>query len=250
MGDEAANKEFYNSKLGKPFIGEGAQITDEMIEHCIGNYTFDQCRPRVGARDRLITLGVDQGKWSYWTACEWIVDRLSRDVNVAAFCKVLAHGKFHEDEWSTLDALMREWQVMACVIDADPQINEARRFAKKFKGFVYLCRYRRGKTAKEITISDEASGAPMATVDRTNWLTASLGRFRSKRISLPRDVSLEYRDQMKNLVRTYEKDEMGNPVATFVETGADHYAHAFNYSEIALPLAASITTGQNVERFL
>jgi len=250
LGDEAAAKEFYNSKLGMPFIGEGAQITDAMLDDCIGNYTRDEVRPRVGARDRLITLGVDQGKWSYWTAVEWFVDRLSRDVNVAAKGKVLAHGKFHEDDWHELDLLMREWQVQACVIDADPQINEARRFAKKFTGYAYLCRYRRGKVGKEISISERETGAPLATVDRTNWLTAALSRFRTKRITLPRDVSLEYREHMKHLVRTYEKDEMGNPVAVFVETGPDHYAHSLNYAEIALPLAASITTGQDVEKFL
>jgi hypothetical protein len=250
MGDEAANKEFHNSKLGLPFIGEGAQITDDMIDDgCIGTYTSNGDRPRVGGQ-RLITLGVDQGKYSYWVVCEWFVDQLANDINIAARCKVLAFGKFHEDDWHVLRELMREWQVLACVIDADPQINEARRFAKEFPGYAYLCRYRRGKTAKEISISEADSGAPIATVDRTNWLTASLGRFRTKRIVLPRDISLEFREHIKALVRTYEPDETGNPVATFVETGPDHYAHALNYAEIALPLAASITTGKNVEKFL
>jgi hypothetical protein len=252
LGDEAAAKEFHNSKLGLPFIGEGAQVTDEMIDECVGSYTMQENRPKVGVRGRLITMGVDQGKWSYWCAVEWFVDRLSRDINVAAAGKVLAHGKFHEDDWDELSQLMREWQVQACVIDADPQINEARRFARRFAKYVYLCRYRRGKSAKEMDINKEGPNedAPMATVDRTNWLSASLGRFRTKRIMLPRDVSLEFREHCKNLVRTYEKDELGNPVATFVETGADHYAHALTYAELALPLAASVRTGQDVDAFL
>lgn len=252
MGDEAANKEFHNSKLGLPFIGDGAQVTDDMIAQCVGNHASNDPRPTVGVRGRLITLGVDQGKWSYWTAAEWFVDQLSRDINVSAFCKVLACGKFHEDQWGTLNELMREWQVQACVIDADPQILEARRFAKQFPGYVFLCRYRRGKTAKEVGKDDkgENKDSPLLTVDRTNWLSASLGRFRTKRISLPRDVSLEYREHMKALVRTYEKDEMGNPVATFVDTAPDHFAHSLNYAEIALPMAASISTGQDIETFL
>ena len=29
QGDEVANKEFHNSKLGLPFIGENAQVTDD-----------------------------------------------------------------------------------------------------------------------------------------------------------------------------------------------------------------------------
>src|SRR5690606_11450400 len=100
----------------------------------------------------------------------------------AAVAKVVDFGKFHEDDWGLLDTLMVEWQVLSCVIDADPAINEARRFAKRFPGYVYLCRYRSGKTAKEIGLSEQDSGAPIATVDRTNWLTATLGRFRTKRI--------------------------------------------------------------------
>ena len=249
LGDEAAAQEFNNSKLGLPYIGEGAQVTDGQIEDAIGRHTMNDDRPRIGGQ-RLITLGVDQGKWNYWVVCEWFVDKLANDINVAAHCKVLAHGKFLEDDWNTLRELMREWQVLACVIDADPQINEARRFAKEFPGFVWLCRYRRGKVGKEISISEEDTDAPLATVDRTNWLTASLGRFRTQRVTLPADVSLEYREMMKALVRTYVKDEDGNHVATFAETGPDHFAHAFNYAEIALPLAASITTGEDVGKFL
>jgi hypothetical protein len=33
-------------------------------------------------------------------------------------------------------------------------------------------------------------------------------------------------------------------------TGPDHMAHALNYAEIALPLAASIVTGRDIGRFL
>jgi len=250
LGDEAMAKEFHNSKLGLPFIGEGAQVTDDLIEQAIGRYTMNDERPRIGG-ERLITMGIDQGQIvSHWVVCEWFVDQMSSDINIAAKCKVLAHGKFMGEDWHVAEDLMAEWQVLACVVDADPQIAEARRFAKKFPRYVTLCRYRRGKVAREISIADDESGVEMATVDRTNWLTTSLGRFRNKRIMLPADVSVEYREMMKALVRTYVKDEDGNYMATFVETAPDHYAHAFNYAEIALPLAASITTGKDVSKFL
>ncbi len=251
LGDEAANKEFHNSKLGLPFIGTGAQVTDDMIDSALKSHTTNDPRPDVGSR-RCITMGVDQGKWNYVSVVEWFVDQWSNDINVAARAKLLWFDKFLEDEWSILESLMREWQILACVIDADPQINEARRFARKFHGFVWLCRYRRGQTAKELAITEEDSGAPMLTCDRTNWLSATLGRFKTKptRIELPRDLTLDYREHLKSLVRTYVKDETGNPVATFVETGPDHYAHSLNYAELGLPLAASITSGQDIKKFL
>jgi hypothetical protein len=251
LGDEAALCEFHNSKLGLPFIPDGGQVSDEELEVSIANYTKKDpnIRPAVGG-DRMITMGVDQGKINHVVVVEYFFDDYSYDINAGAFAKILWEGRVPGDKFEELDKLMREWQVMGCVIDADPQINDARRFARRFHGYCHLCRYRRGKTGKEISISEENEGAPIATVDRTNWLDATLGRFHSDRIHLPADVSFEFRDHMKNLVRTYERDENGNPKATYLTTGPDHFAHCLNYAEIALPLAASIVSGRDVGRFL
>ena len=61
---------------------------------------------------------------------------------------------------------------------------------------------------------------------------------------------MEYRDQLKNLVRTFEKDDNGNYKMVYVATGPDHYAHSLTYAEMGLPLAASITSGENISKFL
>jgi hypothetical protein len=250
MGDEFAMKEFHNSRLGMPFIGDGAKVLDSDIDACLANYTKDADRPDIGGH-RIITMGVDQGKWSYVVICEWFFPTWTNDINATATCRVLWEGKFYEDEWDRrLDELMREWQVLACVIDADPQINEARRFARRFPGYVWLCRYRRGQQAKEISIVSDDDGAPMAHVDRTNWLSASLGRFRNPRtIELPLDVSYEYREHLKSPVRTYEQDDEGQVYAVFQNTGPDHFAHAQNYAEIALPLVAARETNRDIKSF-
>jgi len=245
IGDEAAMVEFHNSKQGLPYIPDGGQVTDSEIEVAVQNYFKERQRPDVGS-ERLITMGVDQGKMNNIVVMEWSVDH-GIDINASAFGKVLFEGKLPGDDFNTLDPLMREWQVKACVIDADPQINDARRFARRFPGYVYLCRYRRGVTGKELQVSEEESGAPIVTVDRTNWLDASMGRFHSDRIHIPADTSLEFKDHMKALVRTYEKDELGNSKAVYLNTGPDHFAHALNYAEIALPLAAGIVTGGDIE---
>lgn len=250
FGDEAANVEFHNSKLGVPFIGDGAKVLDEDIDEVIGNYTQDGERPKAGG-DRVICMGVDQGKMNYAEVTEYFFDRYSPDLNVAAKAKALYTLEFHEDDWYMIDELMRDWQVLACVMDADPNVNEARRFARRFPGYVYLCRYRRGVTAKEISVQDDGDYAPLLTVDRTNWMSAALGRFRKpRRIELPRDISHNYREHVKAPVRTYVRDEVGNPRATYVETGPDHFAHARTYCEIALPMAAAHSTGEDIGRFL
>jgi hypothetical protein len=245
IGDEAAMVEFFNSKQGLPYIPDGGQVTDGEIENAIRRYVKSDQRPDIGT-DSCIVLGVDQGKMNHCVVVEFTTSGKG-DLNAAAHAKVLAEFKLPGDDFETLDPLMREWQIKACVIDADPQINDARRFARRFPGYVYLCRYRRGVTGKELQVSEEDSGAPIVTVDRTNWLDASMGRFHSDRVHLPADCSLEFKDNIKALVRTYEKDDQGNPKAVYLNTGPDHFAHAFNYAEIALPLAAGVVSGGDVE---
>lgn len=254
MGDEGAMSEFYKSKLGQPYIPDGGQVTDEKIDMCVDNrYSTSDHRPTSGG-ERFITMGVDQGDWVHIWVDEWFFEDFSRDINVMARAKNTWHGKFNakvEGGWDKLDQLMREWQVLHCVVDADPNTLEARRFAQRFPGYVTLCRYRRGVPQKDIQMSEDLNRVMTATVDRTNWLDCALGRFHVEgRIALPRDVNLEVREHMKNLVRTYEKDENGNLTATYVKMGADHFAHARCYSEIALPLAASYVRGQDISSFL
>lgn len=254
FGDELAAKEFRNSKLGLPHIGDGARVTDDMLSEALKFERYSKQDPRPDRAGRIITMGLDRGTWNHFEICEWFFNDWTLDINADAFAKVLYEGKFHEEDFDrSVDQLMREWQVLACVVDADPGPMDARRFARRFPGYVWLCRYRRGQTAKEISISDEEDGAPIATVDRSNWLSASLSRFKTKpsRIMLPVDVSEEYQNHMKALVATYNRDEFGNPVLEYVTTGsgADHFAHARTYAEIALPLVAARTMNVDLQKF-
>jgi hypothetical protein len=247
---EAAFQEFQNSKLGNAYLAADAQILDSQIDAAMqkGGHSLRDPRP-TNAR-RMITMGIDLGKWSYITVVEWLYGELGYDLNATAMAKVLWAGKVGENDFEQFDRLMREWQVRHCVMDPDPNINDARRFARRYPGYVTLCRYRSGAVGKEIQISDEDSGAPMAIVDRTNWLDAALGRFHSGRIALPSDAGIEFREQLKAPARRYVKDKNGNPYAEYVDIGPDHYAHALTYAEIALPLAAAVTTNRSITAFL
>jgi hypothetical protein len=249
MGDEAAATVFNNSRLGKPFLGEGAQITDEMLTDCVRNYTINDKRP-TRPFERLITMGVDPGVIGYISVTEWFLPTLDGDPNAAATGKLLWYGHFGEEDWNILDELMREWQVLACVVDADPNINEARNFARRYPKFVWLTRYRDGNQAREMTIVDPDSGAPIAQIDRSNWFSCTLGRFKTKppRIFLPADISLEYREHLKAMVRTYEKDEHGGLHMVYKNMGPDHYAHSLLYSDVGLRFAAAIQTNQDITK--
>ena len=131
-----------------------------------------------------------------------------------------------------------------------PERRKAYEFAARFWGIVRLCRYGRGIQGKHIHVSneDDTNNELIVTVDRTSWLDLSLSRFRSQMITLPKDIPREYRDHIKSLVRIYEKDSDGNPIAKYVKAGSDedHFAHSRAYSEIALPLAASLAVSSDI----
>ena len=236
--DELATKEFFNSKLGVPWVASGARITEEMVLNAIRDYSIESLRPVVGGA-RLITMGVDQGATNYAVVCEWIpISPDLSDLSTAYLCRVLWAGSFPGDDWTSLYHLMGEWQVLYTVVDCQPETNEARRFCRKFSGYAGMCRYERGKAPREIATSDEDSGAPLHKVDRSSWLSTSLGRFKCNptTIELPRDLPGVFSSHIQCLVRTYERESDGSVSVVYKTTGdgMDHYAHALNYAEIAL----------------
>ena len=219
QGDEVANKEFHNSKLGLPFIGENAQVTDAMLDAPCGSTRSTTCgrRSAAGAASRWAWTrarpATSPSSSGYSTATAAWTSTWRRS---ASCFGTASSGK---RTWNYLGQLMREWQVLACVVDADPNINDARRFARKFYGYVWLCRYRRGQHSEGNR--DHRGGHRCADGDRGSHELAgcTLGRFKTNpsRLLLPADISLEYREHFKNLVRTYEKDDHGNPEAVYVD---------------------------------
>jgi thiol-disulfide isomerase/thioredoxin len=237
--DEFAAKEFHNSKLGLPFVAPGARVTAEMIENAIRDYSMDGLRPTRSGR--LITMGTDQGESeSHTVIAEWLFDReLGPDLGESAICKVLWVGKFFGEDWDRLDQLMDEWQILYAAVDADPNVNEARRFCRRFKGYAATTRYRGGNEGNEVTLKDADSGAPMLQIDRTSWLGKSLLRFKQNppRVWLPRDIPDEFCTHVKNLTRTVEKNAVGEVMGVYISVGEDHYAHAYAYANLALNYA-------------
>jgi len=242
QSNPADEQEFYNSKLGIPHEPEGAKITDSMLEECIGSYKMLTTAP-PGA---FVTMGVDIGKWLHYEICQWSLiegHSPSIDINLLATPRVLAAGKVLN--FNELDNIMYQYRVAYCVVDSSPEHRMALEFANRFYGHVKLCIYGEGVRGKQLNIHSEEEHT--ITVDRTSWLDLSLGRFRTKKIALPQDTTLEYKNHIKAPVRIYTKDKSGNPVAKYV-TGneQDHFAHARNYAEIALPLAVADGVNQDI----
>lgn len=244
LRDPTEEQEFFNSKLGLTHVVDGAKIDEAMILNCIAGHK----RVKEYNANQFVTMGVDVGKFLHFEINAWNIPTGSptNDLASHAVPRVICFGKCAAFE--DLDELMRKFHVNYCVIDANPERRKAYEFSMRFYGRVKLCFYSKGQSGRTISASKEVDQAVL--VDRTSWLDLALGRFKKGKagILLPVDIDLEYKDHMQALVRIYEKDADGNPIGKYVNgSSADHYAHARNYAEIALPLAVGIGVTHNVD---
>ena len=241
LTNPADEQEFYNSKLGLTHAVKGARLNDEDITKCIGATGTPALAQPV-----LCTMGVDVGAFLHYEIDQWQINRelKTSDINNECTLTVLEAGKVNDFE--QLDDLMQRYNIRCCVIDAQPERRKAKEFASKYPGRVYLCFYGKGITGKQINVHTDPA-EPLITVDRTSWLDLSLSRFRNGTIRLPATIDWEYRSHLRAPIRWYRKDKNGNPVAEYRhDNKPDHYAHARNYAEIALPFAANLARSYDI----
>lgn len=236
QSNAAEEQEFYNSVLGEAHLVKDAAITDADLDKCIKEHKNLTVPRDLG----FFTMGIDVGKYLHVTIDKWVNDH----------CQTIAILKV--SDFSELEKLMVNYKILMAVIDANPERRKALEFAQAFPGHVKLCFYARGKRNVSITDDDDDYFRSDFTVsvDRTSWIDAAFARYRKATISLPADTPLEYREHVKSLVRVYKKDPDGNPIGIYVNTDDDHYAHSRVYSEIAYPLAASLTRNTDIRNIL
>jgi hypothetical protein len=231
---------FFNDVLGLPYAAAEYQVTDAHINACITRKPYrltdtDTVPPK--ATGTMVTLGIDQGgPYHTWVAVDW---RLSTervgDCNDRAVGKVIGCGKIPHDAWEQVHGLMRAMHVRQCVIDHFPEPTQARTFARHYVGYVHLCQYISGMSGgREIRQTEDEYGADQVKVDRTSWLTKTLGRIHAGTIDLPIDLDEEFREHLKALKQVHEERPDGTIFAKYKNFEKDdHFGHALNYAEIA-----------------
>jgi hypothetical protein len=129
-----------------------------------------------------------------------------------------------------------QYHVKRAVIDALPETRKARELQSALRGIqIWLAYYVQLKTGSK-NVESEAWDIDKSVVnlDRTRTMDQMYARFFDGKNTLPgfaRDVQ-NYYDQMKAPVRVLE-DNNGEKIARYIETGADHFAHAENYCAVA-----------------
>lgn len=237
----ADEQEFWNSKMGQPHEAKGAKVTDSDIKACMGSYTMLPYGPATG----LITMGVDVGSVNHIIVDQWFSRRdvaSHYDVNMRHIKKTLKI--ITVESFAEIITVFNDFNVLCGVIDANPETRKAKELCQELMGYFWRCYYARGITSREITLDEDDY---KVSVHRASWLDMSLRRHQNRTMVLPRDTPEEYKENVKALVRILEKDKNGNPVARYVKgTKPDHYAHASNYSEIALRLATATGGSYNI----
>lgn len=230
--DQAAEQEFYNSKLGLPHVVKGARVTQGEVDQAKKEYTTNKY---AISQNKIRTMGIDIGTHIHVEVDEWDIGTYHGTININAASRPKIIAQYKLNEFEELDELIYKHQVHSTVVDAQPERRKALEFAHRNFGHVHVCMFAKGISGKHIKYHEDDDKIVM--VDRTSWIDAALQRFRKSSIWLPRNIDLEYQEHIQVPTKIYEKDKDGNPTAKYISTKADHYAFARVYAEIALPLA-------------
>ena len=242
----AAEQELWNQIVGWPHVVDGGQIEDDQITACL-TARRNEHGYRYCSKYKIRTMGIDIGKWLHYEIAGWRVAKIGPDLNISARCDVLHVGKVQT--FRELSQLVQQYQVHMVVTDYQPEERAVHEFVMRHYGFALRCQYARGQGSKKITRvkpDDELK----ILVARTFWMDMALGRFVIKKIRLPVNIPEEYRAHLKNIIKHYQENEDGRDISKYLRKGDDHYGMAHTYNEIALPLAASCITSQNMRSFL
>lgn len=146
-------REFYNGKLGKPYVDEANRpITEETFNSCINeSLKWGKDLPSKKVRGGC-AMGVDQHSGNVFVV---IMKRGKDGKKQIVHLEVVESSNpiyWEYDEgkgenapvtpFKRLYQLMEEYNVGMCVIDAMPNINEASAFARKFVGKVFIAHYK------------------------------------------------------------------------------------------------------------
>lgn len=208
-------QDFYNLKIGIAWIEAENRLAVEEVLHLCGSDGIRQMD--LGP----CSMGVDQGKDLHVVIGRKGHDRLDQIVHLGVY-----------RDWEELDRLMHNFNIQRCVVDALPETRNARAFAERFGGRVFLNYYQEHQKGsyrwneKDLTVA----------CNRTESLDASHNQILFRKLYLPRQSDLVemFARHLNNVAKKLEEDEeSGSKRYVYVKLGPDHFRHAFNYEVMA-----------------
>ena len=206
--------DFHNLIIGNAYVEAVNRLSVQEVLALCGNDGI------ASSDTSACTMGVDQGKDLHVVIGKKAVGR-DRIVHVGVY-----------KEWEELDRLMKNFNITICVVDAMPETRNARSFAKKHFGKVFMNYYNISQKGSYKWNEEEL----IVQCNRTESLDASHKQINDSSIILPKccDETKVFADHMHNVAKRLEEDEeTGSKRYVYVKLGDDHYRHAFNYEAMA-----------------
>lgn len=124
-------KNFFNRKLGKPYLDPSqVPVTLEHLAHCVavGKRLGVQWKSRASG----CYMGIDQmGNFNVHVIKERLPDGRQAVVHV--------EETYSTDPFARSSELMELYNVAVCVVEINPNYNDAKKFAARHKGKVFIC---------------------------------------------------------------------------------------------------------------
>lgn len=203
---------FSNFVLGVPYVGEGNQVTPDII--------YRNCTPDINDQERVV-IGCDSGLKKHYVLG-------NRD------------GIFYSGiatDWSEIDSLLKQYERSIAVIDALPDLTAPRALREKYPGRVFLCHYARDRKTMQIVRWGKNEELGNVVVDRNRGLQMVIDEFAQKKIPLQgtQDDWEEYQSHWDTLYKVTTVDTLGVPQFSWESSnGMDHFAHATLYWRVGM----------------
>lgn len=216
--DETKKREAFNQDLGIPYTPRGGSITSEDLDACRRDYGHG---PDFR---KSCYMGIDVGNVLH-VVVRTLPDFLTKET------KQLYAG---ESNWDSIHNLIKIYRPTKIVIDALPETTKSRELQKAYpRNMVWIAYYPNQPVgSKKEEMMDWNPIERTVLIDRTRMLDATFAGFYGRVSTLPahsRNIR-DYYKHMRASIRTTKKSGASEvEVATFVHTGADHYAHAELY---------------------
>jgi len=207
--------DFYNLKIGVAYVEATNRLSiQEVLALC-------STEGIAGQDPGPCYMGVDQGKELHVVIGKRHHFKAGKIIHIGVY-----------KDWDELDGLMRFFHVSRCVVDAMPETRNARAFAERHRGKVFMNYYtvhQKGDYAwneKDLIVS----------CNRTESLDASHREIMEQSVVLPKECAMTkcFADHLHNVAKKLEEDEdTGSKRYIYVKLGPDHFRHAFNYETMA-----------------
>ena len=124
-------KNFFNRKLGKPYLDPSqVPVTLEHLARCVeaGKAAGVQWK----TRGRHTFMGIDQmGNFNVHVIKERMPDGRQATIHV--------EETYSDDPFARSSELMEQYDVAVCVVEINPNYNDAKKFANRHRGRVFIC---------------------------------------------------------------------------------------------------------------